>query len=258
MSQQTTHIIILAGIYVILFAIEHIAPYFQNRPSHTKHSLNNLAIAAFNSLIGVAFFAFALSHVYTWSLTHEVGLLYQLDLSPAWSLLLAFVLIDLWQYAWHRLNHVVPLLWRFHQVHHADKELDASSGIRFHPIEIILSDSFRLAVIPLIGIQLEQLLIYNIVLIPIVLFHHSNIKLNEVIDRYLRMLIVTPHMHRLHHSDLKKETDSNYASVFSFWDRIFNSYTMRSIENDFRLGLGDKFTTQQWKSIPGMLKIPFN
>lgn len=153
---------------------------------------------------------------------------------------------------------MVPLLWRFHQVHHADKELDASSGIRFHPIEIMLSDSFRLAVIPLIGIQLEQLLIYNIVLIPIVLFHHSNIKLNEVIDRYLRMLIVTPHMHRLHHSDIRKETDSNYASVFSFWDRIFNSYTMRSIENDFRLGLGDKFTNQQWRSIPGILKIPFN
>lgn len=98
MSQQTTHIIILAGIYVILFAIEHFAPYFQNRPSRTKHSLNNLAIAAFNSLIGVAFFTLALSHVYTWSLTHEIGLLYQLDLSAAWSLLLAFVLIDLWQY----------------------------------------------------------------------------------------------------------------------------------------------------------------
>ena len=111
--------------------------------------------------------------------------------------MIAFILIDLWQYIWHRLNHVIPILWRFHQVHHADKELDASSGIRFHFIEIILSDMFRLAVIPILGLQLEQILFYHAVLIPIVLFHHSNIKLNERADQLLRLLIVAPHVHMI-------------------------------------------------------------
>lgn len=142
-------------------------------------------------------------------------------------------------------------------MHHADKELDASSGVRFHTGEIILSDTFRLAVIPIIGVQLEQLLIYNAVLLPVVLFHHSNIKLNETLDQWLRLFIVTPHILRLHHSDIKTETDSNYGSVFSIWDRLFSSYTMRPIKTDFRFGLGDRFSTNQWNNTVGMLKIPF-
>ena len=257
MSQQTSQLFVLGAIYMALFVIEHIAPYFQNRSAHFRHSLHNLTIAAVNTVVGAVFFIFALSQVYTWSYENKIGFLYLLDLEPVWTLILAFVLIDLWQYIWHRLNHVIPFFWRFHQVHHADKELDASSGVRFHTGEIILSDTFRLAVIPIIGIQLEQLLIYNAVLLPVVLFHHSNIKLNETIDRWLRLLIVTPHMHRLHHSDIKIETDSNYGNVFSFWDRLFNSYTMRSIKTNFRLGLGDKFSTEQWNNVAGMLKIPF-
>jgi sterol desaturase/sphingolipid hydroxylase (fatty acid hydroxylase superfamily) len=142
-------------------------------------------------------------------------------------------------------------------VHHADKEMDASTGVRFHPIEIILSSMVRMAIIPLLGIQAGQLLMYELVLLPIILFHHSNIRLSETVDRILRLVIVTPHMHRLHHSDIKSETNSNYASVFSFWDKLFNSYTMRSIETGFQLGLGKQFSLIEWNTFKGFMKIPF-
>ena len=258
MSQHAIQIAYLGGIYVTLFIIEHYAPYFKNRASHTLHSFRNLSLALINTIVGAGFFVFALAHVYAWSKENEIGLLYQLNLSSITSLVVAFFLIDLWQYIWHRMNHVIPFLWRFHQVHHADKELDASSGFRFHTGEIILSDSFRLAVIPLLGIQLEQLVVYTAVLLPVVLFHHSNIRLPNYIDRWLRVIIVTPHMHRLHHSEVRSETDSNYGNVFSFWDRLFNSFSMRPIETEFQLGLGDRFTKNQWGTISGMLRIPFD
>lgn len=249
--------ILFCGIYMTLFTIEHYAPYFSNRQNHIKHSGHNLALAVLNYLVSAALFFTILSQVFIWINENNVGLLYQFNLNTTWNYILAFILLDFWQYVWHRLNHVIPFLWWFHQVHHADKELDASSGVRFHTFEIVFSQITRIAIAPILGIQLEQLLLYELVLLPIILFHHSNIRLNETADLNLRLLIVTPHMHRLHHSDIKEETDSNYASVFSIWDRIFNSYTMRSIEENFRLGLGKKFTEDQWGKFSGMLKIPF-
>ena len=105
--------------------------------------------------------------------------------------------------------------------------------------------------------QLEYLLVYEIILLPIILFHHSNINLCEKIDKALRIITVAPHMHRLHHSDISQEADSNYSCIFSIWDRIFHSFTVRPIENNFNVGLGKKFTDSQWNSYTGMMFIPF-
>ena len=257
MPEETLKLILLGTLYLLLFIIEHYAPFFKNRQQHIQHSARNLTLAAANVLISTVIYIIILKHIGDWTLQNKVGLLNFLTLPTIYSFLLAFILIDLWQYIWHRLNHQVTFLWKFHQVHHADKEMDASTGLRFHPIEIIYSNIARLAVIPIIGIQLDHLLMYEAILLPVILFHHSNINLSEQIDRWLRIVTVTPHMHRLHHSDIKSETDSNYASVFSVWDRLFNSYTMRPIEHAITLGLSDKFTVGQWNRLSGMLKIPF-
>lgn len=257
MPGNSTELIFLAVVYLIFFAVEHIAPHFKNRKQHLQHSARNLLLAGINYIIAFGIFILLLSQVFAWTANNNFGLLNQLNLNWFASYLLAFVLIDLWQYIWHRLNHQLVFLWRFHQVHHADKEMDASTGVRFHPIEIILSSMARVAIIPLLGIQAGQLLMYELVLLPIILFHHSNIRLNETVDRILRQVIVTPHMHRLHHSDIKSETNSNYASIFSFWDKVFNSYTMRSIETGFRLGLGKQFSPIEWNTFKGFMKIPF-
>jgi sterol desaturase/sphingolipid hydroxylase (fatty acid hydroxylase superfamily) len=257
LNEENIKLLIIAAVYLILFTIEHYAPYFKSRQQHFPHSLRNLSLAAINTLITTICFVVVIKHVSDWTWTNQFGLLNQINLPSAYLFLLAVILIDLWQYIWHRLNHQVDFLWKFHQVHHADKDMDTSTGLRFHPIEIIYSNLLRISIIPILGIQLDHLLLYEILLLPIILFHHSNIRLNEVMDKMLRVIIVTPHMHRLHHSDIQSETDSNYASVFSIWDRLFKSYTMRSIEQAFNLGLSNKYSERQWNRVYGMLTLPF-
>jgi sterol desaturase/sphingolipid hydroxylase (fatty acid hydroxylase superfamily) len=257
-NEENIKLLIIAAVYLTLFIIEHYAPYFKKRQQHLPHSLRNLALASINALISTACFIFIIKHVCSWTWDNQHGLLNQINLPTVYLFILAIVLIDLWQYLWHRLNHQIAFLWKFHQVHHADKDMDASTGLRFHPIEIMYSNIIRISIIPLIGIQLDHLLVYEILLLPIILFHHSNIKLSERIDKILRIITVTPHMHRLHHSDIQSETDSNYASVFSIWDRLFRSYTMRPIEQGFNLGLGERYSEGRWNSIYGMLSIPFS
>ncbi|MDW3095348.1 MAG: sterol desaturase family protein [Gammaproteobacteria bacterium] len=256
-NEENIKLLLIAGIYLILFTIEHYAPYFKKREHHLPHVLRNFTLASVNILVSTIFFILILKQVLDWTTDNQIGLLNQLNLPNTYSFLLAILLIDLWQYIWHRLNHQIPWLWKFHQVHHADKDMDASTGLRFHPVEIIYSNLIRTCIIPLVGLQIDHLLAYEILLLPIILFHHSNIRINELTDKILRLFIVTPHIHRLHHSDIQRETDSNYASVFSIWDRLFNSYTMRSIEHKFNLGLGDKFSEPRWNRVYGMLTLPF-
>ncbi len=257
LNEENIKLLLIAAIYLVLFTIEHYAPYFKKREHHLPHSLRNLVLATINTLISTLFFIFILKHILDWSEENQVGLFNYLNLDSVYIFLLAIILIDLWQYIWHRLNHQISWLWKFHQVHHADKDMDASTGLRFHPVEIVYSNFIRISIIPLIGLQLDHLLAYEILLLPIILFHHSNISINKLADKFLRLIIVTPHMHRLHHSDIQSETDSNYASVFSIWDRLFGSYTMRSIERKFNLGLGNKFSETRWNRVYGMLAIPF-
>lgn len=258
LTEENTKLLLLAAIYWTLFAIEHYAPHFKKRQQHLPHSLRNLTLAGVNTFISTLFFIFIISHMCDWTWDNQYGILNQINLPTAYSLLLAIILIDLWQYVWHRLNHEINFLWKFHQVHHADKDMDASTGLRFHPTEIIYSNFIRISIIPILGIQLNHLLLYEALLLPIILFHHSNIKLNDKLDTVLRSVIVTPHMHRLHHSDIRSETDSNYASIFSFWDRLFKSYTMRPIDTAFKLGLGEQYIESQWNRLLGMLVIPFS
>ena len=257
-NEDNINLLIIATAFLTLFTIEHYAPYFKRCQQHLPHSLRNLTLAGINALISTIFFIVLIKYVCDWTWDNQFGILNQINLPTVYSFILAIILIDLWQYIWHRLNHQVDFLWKFHQAHHADKEMDASTGLRFHPGEIIYSNIIRISIIPLIGIQLEHLLIYEILLLPIILFHHSNIRLNESIDKMLRIITVTPHIHRLHHSDIQSETDSNYASVFSIWDRLFRSYTMRPIEQAFTLGLGNRYSRKQWNSIVGMLTLPFS
>src|SRR5215813_5385924 len=118
----------------------------------------------------------------------------------------AILLFDAWMYLWHRANHQLDFLWRFHRVHHSDPEMDVTTAIRFHAGEILISSALRLAVIPLLGITNRQLLVYEMLLLPVILFHHSNVLIPERLDAILRLVIVTPAIHRVHHSRLRAET----------------------------------------------------
>jgi sterol desaturase/sphingolipid hydroxylase (fatty acid hydroxylase superfamily) len=175
---------------------------------------------------------------------------------PAWAeTVAALILFDLWMYLWHRANHQIRFLWRFHRMHHSDNQVDATTALRFHTGELILSSILRLAVVPLLGISLSQLILYETLLQPIIIFHHSNVALPEKIDRIFRALIVTPNMHRVHHSMVNQETNSNYSSIFSFWDRIGQSFRRRIDLLTLRYGLSD-FPEETWQTVVGMLKTP--
>lgn len=248
-------LIIAAATLAILWAVESVAPMFVGRQRRLSHIATNLALAGINALIGAAF-AFAVLGVTRWSQAHGFGLLNLASL-PAWlHWVAAILLFDCWQYWWHRFNHRVPFLWRFHAVHHADAELDASSGVRFHTGEITLSFLARLIVLPLLGMTLPELLLYETLALPVILFHHSNMRISERADRCLRWLIPTPRMHYVHHSRWRPETDSNFSSLLSVWDRLFRSFRMRADPAEISLGL-DNYEEREWRRLPGMLAAPF-
>jgi len=244
-----------AAVVGLLWIIETFAPMYPVVRPRGRHALANLALAGIAGAIGFAF-ALPLVAAVEYSATHTLGLLHRIELPAAWHWLAAFLLFDAWQYLWHRLNHRIPLLWRFHSVHHSDAAMDASTGVRFHPIEILLSSVVRLAVVPLIGMSIPMLLFYQAISLPVILFHHSNIRIGRSADSALRWLIVTPWMHWVHHSRLQPETDSNYASVLSIWDRLLGSFRLRAAPENIERGLD---SVDEWheRSLAGMLLHPF-
>lgn len=254
MARHSGHLV-AAVLLAALWTVESLAPMFAGRRRRLSHIAANFALAAVNA--GVAWgFAFGLLAVTESARAHGFGLLHWIRLPAPAEWIAAIVLFDCWQYWWHRLNHRLPFLWRFHAVHHADAELDASSGVRFHTGEIALSFVARLAVVPLLGITVPQLLVYEALSLPVILFHHANLRLPAAADRALRWLIVTPWMHYVHHSRWQPETDSNYASFLSVWDRLFGSFRLRERPQEIALGLDD-WEEKDWRRLPGMLAAPF-
>lgn len=240
----------------LVFWLEELFPLFQGRKNRFRHALPNLEIGILNGLVISLIFSAVTLAAIRYAGMHSWGFLRQVDWNPWVEGALAFILFDLWMYVWHMANHQIPFLWRFHRMHHSDLELNSTSALRFHTGEIILSSLLRLIVIPLLGMQFVHLLIYEICLQPIIIFHHSNVALPEKIDRIFRSVIVTPNMHRVHHSQVREETDSNYSSIFSFWDRLARSFRKREDTQTLVYGL-PYLQEKKWQSLGGMVKTPF-
>ena len=247
---------IAAAALAVMWFLEGLIPMFEGRRDRIRHDAPNVLLGVANAVAAAAVFAGATLVATEWARANSFGVLRWLGVEGAGAFALGFVLFDLWQYLWHRLNHSVPLLWRFHAVHHADRELSASSGLRFHTGEIVLSSCARLAVLPLLGMTVAHVLLYEAVLLPVILFHHGNVGVPARADRWLRWLIVTPWMHWVHHSDYRPETDSNFSSVFSFWDRVFGSFRLVADPRALTLGL-EETEQRDWATLPGMLAMPF-
>ncbi|MEQ8800603.1 MAG: sterol desaturase family protein, partial [Haliea sp.] len=164
------------------------------------------------------------------------------DWRPVWwggwaGLALDMVLLDLWIYWWHRFNHVVPLLWRFHQVHHLDRTLDVTTAVRFHFGEVVLSALARVPVVVILGFPVTSVLAFEAALGAASAFHHSNLKLPRALERALSRVIITPSIHWVHHHRVRRDTDSNYGTIFSFWDRLFGSRSRTARTSDMEIGV---------------------
>lgn len=238
----------------VMIFFENILPFKKGRRNKVFHAYTNLFLALINGLVAISF-SWLIVFVVSWARQHEFGIVYWFSLSETSALVISFVLYDMWMYWWHRLSHEIWLFWSFHQVHHADTQMDATTAVRFHPIEIILSNILNLGILAIIGMSLDFILFYKSFLFVVIIFHHSNIRLNDQIDQFLKFWIVTPNMHRVHHSLIREETNSNYGSVFSFWDRAFRSFCNRRDVQHIQYGIGQPFDTNG-KTIKGILLMP--
>jgi sterol desaturase/sphingolipid hydroxylase (fatty acid hydroxylase superfamily) len=182
--------------------------------------------------------------------------------APAWrplwwrgpgGMLLDLLLLDFLIYWWHRANHVVPLLWRFHAVHHLDRFLDTSSAVRFHAGEVLLSALARAAVIFVLAIPLSSVLVFETLVLMATLFHHSNLRLPPPLERALSLVVVTPSIHWVHHHRLRADTDSNYSTVLSVWDRLFHSRSRHARSLDMAIGV----EAREEEALVRLLAAPF-
>ncbi len=186
----------------------------------------------------------------------QLGLNYRLTLPSGIKFALAFLIMDFSNYFWHILNHKVTWLWRFHVVHHSDRDLDVTTALRFHFGELLGSVFFRGAFIFIAGATAKQVLIYEIIFEAATQFHHSNLKMTVEKERLLNKIIVTPRMHGIHHSVVRQETDSNYSVIFSFWDRLFNTVCLNVPQQKIVIGLPE-YTHSGELTIGALLAMPF-
>jgi len=220
--------IIRPSVFVALFFLFALAetrlPLSQRKTSRLRQWSTNICLAIINSLFLKLLVPLLAVGVALYANEHKVGLFNQLDLPYFVGVILSLLLLDLLIYAQHLLFHKVPFLWRLHRMHHTEIGLDVSSALRFHPIEMILSMLIKMSFVLLMGVPIEAVIIFEILLNGFALFNHSNLKLPSALDKLLRKLIVTPEVHWIHHSPISQETNSNYGFNLIIWDKIFSTY----------------------------------
>lgn len=221
------------AVLLLLFAWESAQPFFalfapgaHRWRGRLRHAATNISIGVLNGLaIRFGFLALWVATM-RWTTLHGVGLLNWLAVAPALRWLVVLFLLDGWTYAWHRLNHTVAFFWRFHRLHHSDRQMDVTTANRFHIGEITLSSLARVPVLAVIGCRMDELALYEVLLFAVVQLHHANIGLPDWLDRALRTVIVTPHLHKVHHSVVFAEQNANFSSLFSWWDRIAHTFRL--------------------------------
>jgi sterol desaturase/sphingolipid hydroxylase (fatty acid hydroxylase superfamily) len=228
---------IVAALFFALALLERAIPLRATRLAIWGHLAVNVTLSALTFLVSATIVRPAALSGLRWASDRPFGLLHLAPL-PEWAEIVAgFLLLDLSFYYWHIVNHKLPLLWRFHNVHHADPELDVSTGFRFHFGEVVLSTLFRVLQVTLFGVSFAAFAAYELVFQGNTLFHHSNTRLPIRFERRLNRILVTPRMHGIHHSQIHRETDSNYGVVFSWWDRAHRTLGLNVPQSRIEIGV---------------------
>lgn len=239
---------------VIFGILEVLYPFYTYKQNWADRVVPNLAIALFNSLLTKVPVLFLLGWV--WSPQQQKiwpGLFHYLP-SPLLVGVLSILMLDVFRYGWHCMMHFWPIGWRFHRVHHSDLAMNISTAYRFNAIEVMASYIPMTLMIWLFGLKPEYVFIYEVAFVTIQVFQHSNWAISPKIDRLLTYLIVTPNYHRVHHSQIVKETDSNFGSLLTIWDRVFGTYRYCSDTKKIDMGLEEY---PKPLSILDMLTLPF-
>ena len=250
---------IFLGVFLIMAALELILPRRELRTSKLRRWRSNIGISLINTVVIRLLFPAAAIGVAISTASGGWGLLNAVAL-PYWvSVVLAVLLLDLIIYCQHVIMHKVPILWRFHRMHHVDLDFDVTTGARFHPVEIVLSMLIKFAAIVALGVPVLSVLLFEVLLNATAMFNHSNVRLPPALDSILRTVLVTPDMHRVHHSVIRRETDSNYGFNLPWWDRLFKTYRAQpeAGHNSMQIGQVDIRDERLCINLIGMLKLPF-
>jgi len=247
------------GVFAIMGLWEVLAPRRALTVSKAVRWANNLGLVFLNSAILRLIFPMAAVGVAAFAAEQGWGLLNYFQLPFAFSVVLAIVALDFIIYLQHVLVHAVPALWRLHRVHHADLDYDVTTGARFHTLEIILSMLIKFATILVLGPPVVAVVIFEVVLNAMAMFNHSNVSLPSRLDRIVRLFVVTPDMHRVHHSVEDNEANSNFGFNLSIWDRLFGTYIAQPREGHEKMTIGihGYRDPKQVNQLPGMLTLPF-
>jgi sterol desaturase/sphingolipid hydroxylase (fatty acid hydroxylase superfamily) len=219
---------------------------------------NNLALVAIDTVLVRLLFPVLATGVAIWAEARGFGLIHLAGLGGTAAFVLGFLALDLAIWAQHRIFHAVPVLWRLHRMHHADLDFDVTTGLRFHPGEIILSMLVKMGIVALLGVPPLAVLAFEVVLNSTSLFNHGNVRLPARLEAILRLLVVTPDMHRVHHSAIPEETNSNFGFNLPWWDRLFGTYrrTPRLGHDGMTIGL-NRFRDPSELRLDRMLLQPF-
>jgi sterol desaturase/sphingolipid hydroxylase (fatty acid hydroxylase superfamily) len=247
----------LAGWFLVLLMLERVRPLRASVSEKSVRLVRNVVLGA------IAFGIVELLQPRVLeAVAHFIGArtLEVLRSRPSWMHVarvgVSFLLLDYTLWIWHRVNHTLPFLWRFHRVHHVDLDLDVSTAVRFHFGEFTLSIAIRALQFALIGGDFALLGAWQAALFASVLFHHSNVRLPERVDRMLALVLVTPRMHGIHHSDVHAETDSNWSSLLSVWDRLHGTLRLDVRQERIRIGV-PAYPTEDDVRVARMLTLPF-
>ncbi len=247
---------LVGAAFLAVTLAETIRPLRRRVEPRLRRAVRNVAAGGLSLGVVELLQAPLVAPVANWVSRQGFGLLNLFSLPPAASTILAIVLLDYSLWHWHRINHRVPFFWRFHLVHHVDRDLDATTGLRFHFGEMALSVAYRAVQILVIGPTAQAVWIYQSLLFVSVLFHHSNTRLPLGVERVLVRFVVTPRMHGIHHSDWKNETDSNWSSLLSIWDRLHGTVVLSVPQADVEIGV-PAYRRPEDMTLPTILAMPF-
>ena len=249
---------IFATVFVVMAVWELLTPRRPQAIGRNWRWPNNLGVLAVDALLVRVLLPITAGGLALVAEAHGFGL-FNIIALPTWaSIVLSVILLDLAIYLQHVLFHAVPALWRLHRMHHADLEFDVTTGLRFHPIEILLSTGIKLAVVATFGTPAAAVLMFEVLLNATSMFNHSNIRVAPDIDRVLRWFVVTPDMHRVHHSILRRETNSNFGFNLPWWDRLLGTYRAQPAAGHDAMTIGiEQFRDARELGLDRMLLQPF-
>lgn len=259
MDEKSIRLTISLGLLIIFAIIEAIIPRKKRTLPRLQRWWTNLSMVAIDTVVLRLLFPGAAVGFAILMTQKNFGLFNNVKLPITLEIILGVLILDFAIWLQHVISHKFKILWRLHRVHHADPDLDVTSGNRFHPLEIVFSMLYKFGWIFILGPSAGSVVIFEVILNGLALFNHANMKIPLGLDRVLRWFIVTPEMHRIHHSTIPKEHHSNFGFNLSLWDRLFKTYTDKASlpQEEMKIGLDDFSEPKQNSTLWGALSIPF-